>query len=81
MLTNFSKQTSKITSVIGQEVVITSSAGSTNYVLKAGEKIGQIYGFFMLNRVDQTDANGNPYIPKDSATGFCTVASYGWSSL
>ena len=77
LLTNFSKQTSKITSVIGQEVVVTSSAGSTNYVLKAGEKIGQLYGFFMLHSVDQTDVNGNPFIPKDQQQDF-TVASNGW---
>jgi len=76
--TNFSKQTSEITSVKGgTEIVVLSNAGSSNYVLKAGEKIGQLYGNLLITAVDQTDASGNPYIPKASQQNY-VVASNGW---
>ncbi len=51
--TNFSKQTSKITSVKGgTDIIVLSNAGSSNYVLRAGEKIGQLYVYFLLRSVD-----------------------------
>ena len=75
---NFGKQSSKIKAVKGnQEVVITSSAGSTNYVLKAGEKIGQLYGFLGLHSVTETGPDGNPYIAADQQANY-TLASNGW---
>jgi TonB-dependent starch-binding outer membrane protein SusC len=75
---NFSQQTSKIASVIGSEVVVTSSAGSSNYVLRAGEKIGQLYGFLILKSVDQLDPNtGQPFIAK-ADQGLYEVASNGY---
>jgi hypothetical protein len=77
-ITNFSKQTSKITSVKGgAEIIVISNAGSSNYVLKAGEKIGQLYGFLLLNSVDQTQPNGTPYIPKTEQSKYA-LASNGW---
>jgi TonB-dependent starch-binding outer membrane protein SusC len=76
--TNYSKQTSKITKVKGAEVVITSAAGSSNYVLREGEKIGQLYGFIILRSVDQADPKtGIPFIPK-ADQGNYEVASNGW---
>ena len=77
--TNFGKQTSEITSVKGgTEIVVLSNAGSSNYVLKAGEKIGQLYGNLLIRSVDQLDpATGNPYIPKASQQNY-VVASNGW---
>jgi len=75
--TNFGKQKSIISFVKGPEVVITSSAGSTNYVLKAGEKVGQIFGFLGLHSVDQKDNEGNPFIDKADQANY-TVASNGW---
>jgi TonB-dependent starch-binding outer membrane protein SusC len=76
--TNFSNQTSKITSVTGQEVVVTSAAGSSNYVLKAGEKVGQLYGFLVLKSVDQVDPNtGTPFIAKADQALY-EVASNGY---
>jgi len=76
--TNFSKQTSKITSVKGgTEIVVISNAGSSNYVLKAGEKIGQLYGNLLIHSVDQLDPNGNSYIDKSLQSNY-TVASNGW---
>lgn len=77
--TNFSKQTSEITSVKGgTEIVVLSNAGSSNYVLKAGDKIGQLYGNLLITAVDQLDpATGNPYIPKASQQNY-VLASNGW---
>jgi TonB-dependent starch-binding outer membrane protein SusC len=76
--TNFSKQTSKITRVTGAEVVITSAAGSTNYVLREGEKIGQLYGFLILKSVDQLNPiTGQPFIAK-ADQGNYEVASNGY---
>ena len=76
--TNFSKQTSEITSTGGQEVVLTSSAGSSNYVLKAGQKIGQLFGFLMIKDLNAINpATGLPAIA-DADKANWTVASNGW---
>ncbi len=78
MTTNFSKQTSTIESINGtNEIIRQTSAGSTQLVLKAGERIGQLYGFLLLNAVDQKDDNGNFYIPQANH-GLFEVASNGW---
>jgi TonB-dependent starch-binding outer membrane protein SusC len=77
-ITNYSKQSSKILSISGQEVVVTSAAGSSNYVLRAGEKIGQLYGFLILKTVDQINpTTGNPFIAK-ADQGLYEVASNGY---
>ncbi len=76
--TNFSQQTSKITKVKGAEVVITSAAGSTNYVLREGEKIGQLYGFLILKSLDQLNPiTGQPFIAKANQGNY-EVASNGY---
>ncbi|GAB3957875.1 TonB-dependent receptor [Spirosoma harenae] len=75
---NFGKQSSKIVAVRGDApVVVTSNAGSTNYVLKAGEKIGQLYGYKTIGSVDARDANGNFFIPQADQEAY-TVASNGY---
>ncbi len=75
---NFTKQTSEITSTSGQEVVVTSSAGSSNYVLKAGDKIGQLFGFLMINSMDAVNpATGQPAIAAADKVNW-TLASNGW---
>jgi TonB-dependent starch-binding outer membrane protein SusC len=77
-ITNFSKQTSEITSINGEPVVVTSAAGSSNYILRPGEKIGQLYGFLILKTVDQLDPKtGQPFIPK-ADQGLYEVASNGY---
>ena len=76
--TNFGKQTSEITAVRGgAEVVITSNAGSTGYVLRAGEKIGQLYGFMGVHSVDAKLPDGTYAIPEASRSLY-EVASNGW---
>jgi hypothetical protein len=75
---NYGKQTSEILSIRGdQPIVILSSAGSTNYVLKAGDKVGQLYGYRMVHSLDAVDENGVPYIPA-AIQGNYTVASNGY---
>ncbi|MBD2751454.1 SusC/RagA family TonB-linked outer membrane protein [Spirosoma validum] len=77
LTTNFGRQTSKITAVKNNaEVVVLSSAGSSNYVLKAGEKIGQLYGYVTVHSLDQKDPAGNLLIPADQQANY-TVASNG----
>lgn len=74
---NFGKQTSEITKVIGSDVILLSSAGSTNYILRPGIKIGQLFGYKFLHAVDQTDGAGNPVIPKANQGNY-EVASNGY---
>ncbi len=75
---NFSKQSSEISFVKDKPVVLTSNAGSSGYILKAGEKVGQLYGYFMLNAVNQLNpVTGQPFIPAANQANF-SVASNGW---
>ncbi len=76
--TNFSKETSQITDTKGNEIIVTSSAGSSNYVLREGQKIGQLFGFFGLHDVNQIDpTTGQLFIAKEDQ-GAYAVASNGW---
>ncbi|HTE09760.1 MAG TPA: SusC/RagA family TonB-linked outer membrane protein [Chitinophagaceae bacterium] len=78
MTTNFTKQTSEITSIKGPDVVILSSAGSTGITLKPGYKIGQLFGFLVLKDVNQLDPNtGLPFIAKADQANY-EVASNGY---
>ena len=75
---NFGKQTSEITAVRGgAEVVVTSAAGSTGYVLRAGEKIGQLYGYFGVHSLDALLPDGKVAIAEASRSLY-EVASNGW---
>jgi TonB-linked SusC/RagA family outer membrane protein len=76
--TNFSHQTSEITTVTGADVVVLSSAGSTGITLKPGLKIGQLFGFLVLKSLDQVDPKtGLPFIAK-ADQGLYEVASNGY---
>lgn len=75
---NYSQQKSVIDKVLGNaEVIVTSAAGSSQYVIRAGEKIGQIYGYLFLHDVNQLDENKNPYIPVADQANY-EVASNGY---
>ena len=77
-ITNFSKQTSKITRLTGADVVVISNAGSTGITLKEGLKIGQLFGFLILKSLDQADPNtGLPFIAKADQALY-EVASNGY---
>ncbi len=78
LTTNYAKQTSKIDKILGGgEIIKTSAAGSSTYVIKEGEKIGQLYGYLFLNQVDARDKAGNLYIPQTDH-GLYEVASNGY---
>jgi TonB-dependent starch-binding outer membrane protein SusC len=74
---NFGQQVSKITKIQGPPVVLISGAGSTGYVLDAGVKVGQLFGYLGLHDVNEKDANGKAYIPEATQSAW-EVASNGW---
>ena len=75
---NFGKQSSEITAVRGgAEVVVTSAAGSVGYVLRAGEKIGQLYGYYGINSLDAKLPDGTIAIQEADRSKY-TLASNGW---
>lgn len=75
---NLSRQSSEISFVKDKPVVLLSNAGSSGYVLEAGKKIGQLFGYFMLHAVDEINPHtGDYYIPKAQQVDFA-VASNGW---
>jgi len=76
--TNFSKQNSQVDKVLlDAEIIKQSAAGSSQYIIRGGEQIGQLYGYIMLNSVTQTDPQGNFLIPQASH-GLYEVASNGY---
>lgn len=74
--TLFSKQTSVISGIKGNEIVVPTSAGTSNYVLRQGERIGQLYGYLILKDVNQIDPNtGHPFIPADEQVNYETASN------
>jgi TonB-linked SusC/RagA family outer membrane protein len=74
LTTNFGHQTSKIVSIAGgNDIILTSSAGSTSLVLSPGVKIGQIYGHKTITNVNQVDPTGNLYIAKGTGGQYVSV--------
>ncbi|MEX6689264.1 SusC/RagA family TonB-linked outer membrane protein [Danxiaibacter flavus] len=74
--TNFGKQTSKIDRINGPDIILTTNAGSTSLVLKAGDKIGQIYGYKAFRSFDQKKQDGTPYIDKADYGKYQLVNGY-----
>ncbi|HTR31610.1 MAG TPA: SusC/RagA family TonB-linked outer membrane protein [Puia sp.] len=75
---NVAHQTSLINSIKGGDIPLTTGAGSSSLILRAGTKIGQIYGYDALTKVDQLRADGKtPFIPV-SDQGNWSVASSGY---
>ena len=76
--TNFGRQTSEIAAVKGNgQIVVTSAAGSTNYVLRAGEKIGQLFGFVAIRSLDQILPDGTAALTEAQKAAY-QVASNGY---
>jgi len=72
--TNWGHQTSKINTIAGgNDIILTTSAGSSSLVLTPGKTIGQIYGHKTITNVNQTDPTGTPYIDKADAGNYVTV--------
>ena len=70
--TNFGHQTSIINSIVGGDIPLTpgtSTSGAGNVILRAGDKIGQIYGYNVLTSINELRADGKtPFInPADQA--------------
>ncbi|MGZ8559355.1 MAG: hypothetical protein ACXWWC_13515 [Chitinophagaceae bacterium] len=75
---NFSKQKSVIDKVLNNsEVLILSAAGSSQYVIRAGEQIGQLYGYLFLSSVTQANDKGVPFIAETDQANW-EVASNGY---
>jgi len=72
-ITNFSKQTSTITSINGPNIILTTSAGSTALTLAPGQKIGQIYGYKALTDLNYVNQEGVQYIPTASQGNYSIV--------
>ena len=78
LTTNFSQQISKVSSVVGgAEVVVLSNAGSSNYILRAGETVGQLYGYRVLRDIGMLNQQGQPVIPVANQGNY-EVASNGY---
>jgi TonB-dependent starch-binding outer membrane protein SusC len=61
--TNWGHQVSKIESISnGQDIILTTAAGSTSLVLTPGAIIGQVYGYKALTSLDAKDQSGTVYI-------------------
>jgi TonB-linked SusC/RagA family outer membrane protein len=78
LIANFSHQTSMINSIVGGDIPLTTGAGSSSEILRAGTKIGQIYGYNALTKVNQLRADGKtPFIPV-AEQGNYSIASSGY---
>ena len=72
--TNFGHQTSKIDKIAGgNDIILTSAAGSSALVLTAGQTIGQIYGHKTITSTGQKDPTGTPYIGQSDAGRYVKV--------
>src|SRR5258708_556777 len=61
--TTWGHQTSKIKDILGgNDIILTSAAGSSALALKPNMTIGQIYGHKTITSSSMTDPNGNLYI-------------------
>ena len=77
-ITNYSKQTSEISYVIGPPVVLISSAGSVGITLKQGYKISQFFGYNMMQSLDEINpVTGQRMIPKEQEGLYDVVTSVG----
>ncbi len=71
LTTNLSHQTSTIDNVVGGDIPLTTSAGSSGLILAAGRKIGEIYGYKALTDVAQVRADGKtPFIASGNQAGY-----------
>jgi TonB-dependent starch-binding outer membrane protein SusC len=78
LIMNFGHQSSEITAVTGAPVVLTSAAGSTGYVLKAGDKIGQLFGYLGLHSLTDKTPDGKDFLLDQDKVADYEVASNGW---
>jgi hypothetical protein len=72
--TNWGHQTSRIESILGgNDIILTSAAGSSALALRPNMTIGQIYGHKTITSTTMTDPSGNPYIAKGTEGRYVKV--------
>ena len=72
--TNFGHQVSKIDAVAGgNDIILTTSAGSTALVLTPGQVIGQIFGYKALTSLDYKRQDGTRYITPANESQYTIV--------
>ncbi len=76
--TNISNQTSVIDRINAAvpEVITNTSAGDAALVLRAGQKIGQIFGYKAFKSLDERKLDGTPYIDKADYGKYQMVNGY-----
>ena len=75
---NFSKQKSWVDKVLNDaQLIKLSNAGSTSYIIRAGEQIGQIYGYIFPTSLDQIAPDGTPFLTTAEKANY-VVASNGY---
>lgn len=71
--TNFSHQTTRITSIDGPPIILGSAAGSTQLTLTAGQTLGQIFGYKALTSISEKNAEGQYFIDPSDAGNYTIV--------
>jgi len=75
--TNWGHQTSKINTIEGgNDIILTTSAGSSALVLTPGKTIGQIYGHETITSLSQTDQTGKTQYISSSYVDPSTLGDY-----
>ncbi|MBO0935336.1 SusC/RagA family TonB-linked outer membrane protein [Fibrella sp. HMF5335] len=70
LITTFGSQKSFLDQTADGKAIPLTWGSAATYTLRPGEQIGTIYGYKALTSVDQTDPDGNRYIPSSDATKY-----------
>src|SRR5690606_9337284 len=66
----FGKSKSVVDRIANGKDISLGDSGSGEFVLKEGESVGAFFGYKYLTSIDQTDAEGNRYIPEANAGNY-----------
>ncbi|HVU54724.1 MAG TPA: SusC/RagA family TonB-linked outer membrane protein [Puia sp.] len=66
MTTNFSKELTMVDKIIGGDIILTASAGSSSLVLHAGDPVGQIYGYKAIRNFNEKRLDGTSYFDQST---------------
>lgn len=70
----FGKSKSIVERIANGKDITLGGGGSGEFFLREGESVGAFFGYKYLTRIDETDAEGNRYIPAGEAENY-TVAN------
>ena len=76
LTTNWGRQQSKVTDIIGPPITLTFGGGSTGLVLEKGSLIGQLFGYKAFTSLDERRKDGTPYIDKADYGKYQIVNGY-----